>query len=204
MSTILENRKAITGTILSGGKSLRMGKNKSFIKIEGIPIIQRINGLFQKLFQETMIITNRREPYLHLKVSVYEDLLPNSGALGGLYTGLSYSSFDYSFAVACDMPYLNAEVIDYLCQKMEGYDVVVPRTEDGLQPLHAIYSKNCIEPIHRVLQDKKIRIVDFYPLVRVKIIEPREIFSIDPDMESFLNINTPEQLIRLKKRSTIT
>ncbi|OGP90915.1 MAG: hypothetical protein A2157_05595 [Deltaproteobacteria bacterium RBG_16_47_11] len=203
MSVILDNRKSITGAILSGGKSLRMGKNKAFIKIEGVPIIQRINDLFQKLFQETLIVTNRRDFYLHLKASVYEDLLPGSGALGGLYTGLFYSSFHYSFTVACDMPYLNAGLIHYLRQYMEGHDVVVPRTEDGLQPLHAIYSKNCIEPIQRVLQNKKTRIIDFYHLVRVKIIEPKEILSIDPYMESFININTPEELIRLKKRHTI-
>ncbi len=202
MTIILHNHKAITGIILSGGKSLRMGKDKAFIKVEGIPIIERITDLFRKLFEETIIVTNRRETYLHLKATIYEDLLPNSGALGGLYTGLFYSLFPYSFIVACDMPYLNTEVINYLTGKMEGYDVVVPKTEDGFQPLHAIYSKNCINPIERVLQERKTRIIDIYPFVRVKIVEAKEIVAVDPDMESFININTPEELIRFKKRNT--
>ena len=202
MTIIANNRKAITGIILSGGRSLRMGKDKAFIKVEGIPIIERIADLFLKLFQETIIVTNRRESYLHLKATAYEDLLPNSGALGGLYTGLFYSFFPYSFIAACDMPYLKTEVISYLIEKMEGYDVVVPKTEDGLQPLHALYSKRCIDPIQRVLQEKKTRIVDLYPLVRVNIIEANEIVSVDPDMESFININTPDELIHFKKRNT--
>ena len=202
MTVFVPNRQAITGIILSGGKSLRMGKDKAFIKVEGIPIIERIIDLFQRLFEETIIVTNQRENYLHLKATLYEDLLPNSGALGGLYTGLFYSLFPYSFIVACDMPYLNAEVIHYLTGKMEGYDVVVPKTEDGLQPLHAIYSKECITPLQRVLRERKTRIIDIYPYVRVRIVEAREIVPVDPDMESFININTPEELIRFKKRNT--
>ena len=102
------------------------------------------------------------------------------------------------------MPSLNAGVINYLCQEAEGYDVVVPRTEDGFQPLHALYSKRCLEPIQRVLIEKKTRIFDFYPLVRVRVVEAREFLSIDPEMQSFVNINTPEELNRLKKRNTTT
>ncbi len=202
ISTTLHNPKPITGIILSGGKSVRMGKDKAFIKVEGIPIIQRIIDLFWKLFEETIIITNQRDQYLHLKATIYEDLLPNSGALGGLYTGLFYSFFHYSFVVACDMPYLKAEMIRYLIDRIEGYDAVVPKTEDGLEPLHAVYSKECIDPIHKVLLEKKTRIMDFYPFVRVHVVETSEILPIDPGMESFININTPDELSRLKKRNT--
>ena len=197
----LVHRKAMTGIILSGGKSLRMGKDKAFIKVKGIPIIERITALFQKLFKETIIVTNHREVYLYLKVTLHEDLIPNAGALGGLYTGLFYSTFPYSFVVACDMPYLRTEVIHHLIEKIKGYDVVVPRTEDGLEPLHALYSKRCVEPIRSVLAEKKTRIIDLYPLVRVRVIEAEEILPVDPGMESFININTPEELIRFRKRN---
>ena len=201
MTYTLAHRKAMTGIILSGGKSLRMGKDKAFIKVEGIPIIERITALFHKLFKETMIVTNHREAYLYLKVTLHEDLIPNAGALGGLYTGLFYSTFPYSFVVACDMPYLRSEVIHHLIEKIKGYDVVVPRTEDGLEPLHALYSKKCVEPIRSVLAEKKTRIIDLYPLVRVRVIEAKEILPVDPGMESFININTPEELIRFRKRN---
>lgn len=194
---------SITGMILSGGKSLRMGENKAFIEIEGMPIIQRICNLFRGLFREVIIVTHQRELYLHLEATVHKDLFPNAGALGGLYTGLIYSSFPYAFTVACDMPFLKASVIEYLSQQVERYDVVVPKTHDGLQPLHAIYSKNCIPPIQKMLQEKKTRIIDFYPSVRVKMIEAKEILGIDPEMESFINLNTPEELIRFKKKTSI-
>ncbi len=203
MGHSIQPRLSITGVILSGGKSHRMGEDKAFIEIEGIPIIQKTCNLFRGLFREVLIVTNQRELYLHLGATVHEDLLLNAGALGGLYTGLMYSSFPYAFTVACDMPFLKASVIRYLSQQTEGYDVVVPKTEDGLHPLHAIYSKNCISPIHEMLKEKKSRIIDFYSSVRVKVIEPKEILSVDPKMESFINLNTREELMRFRKKEFI-
>ena len=195
--------QAMSGLILSGGKNLRMGQNKAFIRIEGIPIIQRIVDLFQTLFEEIIIITNEREPYLQFKAKVYGDLLPDAGALGGLYTGLFHSSFFYSFAVACDMPFLKRPVIEYLLNKVEGYDVTIPRTEDGYQPLHAAYSKNCIGPIGRILGERKMKIVDLFPFVHVNVLETEEILSIDSKMESFININSLADLRRYQGGSRL-
>jgi molybdenum cofactor guanylyltransferase len=191
-------RLNISGIILAGGKSQRMGEDKALIRIAGKPIIETIADLFHKLFKETLVVADRKQSYLYLRLAVHQDISPDQGALGGLYTGLVRSSFLNSFVVACDMPCLNAGVINYLCREAGGYDVVVPRTEDGYQPLHALYSKRCIEPIRNILSEKKTRIVDFYPLVRVRVVEAREFFSIDPQMQSFININTPEELRRLK------
>jgi len=193
----------LTGIILSGGKSIRMGENKAFIEIDGIPIIQRIHTLFKNLFQEIIIVSNEKDLFLNLESKVYSDLFPQRGVLGGLYTGLFFSSFSYSFCVACDMPFLKETVIEYLIKNIEGYDVIVPRTPDGLQPLHAIYSKNCLGPIKEIIAQEKYRVLDFYPMVRVKIIEEKELSSLDPVGESFININTPEQLLYIKKRKAI-
>jgi molybdenum cofactor guanylyltransferase len=192
-----------SGIILAGGRSQRMGEDKAFIKISQKPIIEMITDLFRKVFKETLIVTLRKDSYLYLNVGVYEDIFPERGALGGLYTGLFRSNFSKAFAVACDMPFLNEDVINYLCQQADGYDVVVPRTEDGLQPLHALYSKRCVGAIETVLTDDKTRIVDFYPLVRVRMVDSREFVSLDPQMQSFVNINTPEELNRLKNQKTI-
>ena len=104
------------------------------------------------LFEEIIIITNQRERYRYLGVNVYEDLIPNLGALGGLYTGIARSSFPYSFVIACDMPYLKRPVIEHLAKRTEGYDVIIPKTEDGLEPLHAIYSKHCLEAVEKILE----------------------------------------------------
>jgi len=179
-----------------------MGRDKAFIEIDGIPIIQRIYNIFVKLFNEIIIVTNQKELYSDFKAKIVSDLIINHGALGGLYTGLFFSSNPYSFCVACDMPFLKESMIHYLIKQANKYDVIVPRTEDGLQPLHAIYSKSCLEPIKKMIGMGKYKIIDFYPLVETKIIEESEFISLDINLklmrESFININTPEELNFLK------
>jgi molybdopterin-guanine dinucleotide biosynthesis protein A len=191
--------KKITGIILSGGKSTRMGENKAFIEIEGIPIINRIFTLFQGLFQEIIIVTSEKEQFINLDAKIYSDLFPNRGVLAGLYTGLFFSSFMYSFCVACDMPFLKESVIKYLIKNIQNNDVIVPRTKEGLQPLHAIYSKNCLKPIKNIIEQGKYKITDFYPMVEIKIIDEVELYSLDPTRESFINVNTQEELNLIKE-----
>ncbi len=180
-----------------------MGRDKAFIEINGVPIIQRIYNLFEKCFNEIIIVTNQKKSYAGFKAKIVSDLIADHGALGGLYTGLFFSSNPYSFCVACDMPFLNESIIRYLIRKTNGYDAIVPRTEDGLQPLHAIYSKSCLKPIKELMDAGKYKIIDFYPLIRIKIIEESEFIHLDRTKESFININTPEDLglIEEKKKA---
>jgi molybdopterin-guanine dinucleotide biosynthesis protein A len=189
----------ISGIILSGGKSSRMGENKAFIKIEGVPIIERIHNLFKTIFSEILIVTNEVELFENFEAKIHRDLIPGQGALGGLYTGIYYSSFPRAFCVACDMPFLKSSLIRYLIEKTKDYDVVVPRTKDGLQPLHAIYSKNCLGPIRKIMERKHFKIIDIYPMVKVNIVEEDEFRHLDSARESFLNVNTPEELGLIKK-----
>jgi molybdenum cofactor guanylyltransferase len=193
----LESKNKITGIILSGGKNVRMGENKAFIEIEGVPIIHTIYTLFKDLFQEVIIVANQKELFSNFNSKIYSDLLPNKGVLGGLYTGLFYSTFNYSFCVACDMPYIKKSLVQYLIQRIKDEDVIVPRTKDGLQPLHAIYSKNCLDPIKKIFKQGKYKIIDFYNMVNVKIVEENDFVSLDPFMESFINVNTPEELLSI-------
>lgn len=189
----------MTGIILSGGKSIRMGKNKAFIEIGGTPIINRVYTVFEKLFEEIIIVANQKELFLNLNAKIYSDLLPDRGALGGIYTGLFFSSFQHTFCVACDMPFLNESVIQYLINSIQEYDVVVPKTKDGLQPLHAIYSKSCLGSIKKIIDQGKLKIIDFYPEVKIKIIEEKEFYELDPMMKSFINVNTQEEFLLIKK-----
>jgi molybdopterin-guanine dinucleotide biosynthesis protein A len=195
----LEAITNISGIILSGGKSSRMGKNKAFIEIDGVSIIQRIYNLFKTLFSEIVIVTNELELFQNFQAKIYRDLIPDQGVLGGLYTGIYYSSFPHAFCVGCDMPFLNGSVIRYLIEKRKDYDVVVPKTKDGLEPLHAIYSKNCLDPIRKIMEHKQRKIIDLYPMVKVNIVEESEFRSLDLTRESFLNVNTPEELRLIKK-----
>lgn len=194
----------ITGVILAGGKSLRMGRNKALIEIDGIPIIDRIHRVFKDLFKEIFIITDQDDLFRHLQAKAWKDLYPNRGALAGLYTGLYYSSFQYSFCVACDMPFLNARLIQFLARTLDGEDVLVPKTEDGLQPLHAFYSKNCLGPVKALLDRGGDRIIDFYDSVKVRFVEEKDFLFLDPGRESFININTPEELTLLRARHAKT
>lgn len=189
----------MTGIILSGGKSTRMGENKAFIEIEGVPIVSRIYTLFKELFQEVVIVTNQPELFKNFDSIIYSDLLPNKGALGGLYTGLFFSTFQYSFCVACDMPFIKKSLVQYLINHIEGEDVIVPRGKDGLQPLHAVYSKNCLDPIKKIMEQGRYKIIDFYNLVSIKIVEEKDFTSLDPLRESFINVNTPEELFMILK-----
>jgi molybdopterin-guanine dinucleotide biosynthesis protein A len=195
----LESKKEITGVILSGGKSIRMGKNKAFIQVEGVPIIKRIHNLFRELFREVIIVTNDRDLFSDFDSKIYSDLIPGKGALGGLYTGISFSSFYHSFCVACDMPFIKKALVQYLIENMDNRDVIVPRTKDGLQPLHAIYSKNCIDPIRKSIDEGKSKIIDIYDQVNVKIVDEEDFLCFDPGRESFINVNTPEELLLLRR-----
>lgn len=189
-----------TGVILSGGMSRRMGQDKAFIEIGGLPIIGRIQTVFSQLFDETIIIANDKAPYLALGSRVYRDLVPERGALGGLYTGLWFASFPYAFCVASDMPFLKESLIAFLMGRLQDEDVLVPRTADGLQPLHAFYSKHCLGAVKQVLDEGKLRILDFYDLVRTKEVGEAEFHDLDPDRESFINVNTPGELERIRRR----
>lgn len=182
-----------------------MGQNKAFIEIEGVPIINRIYGLFKELFEEAIIVTNHAASFKNFGSKVLQDLIPDRGALGGLYTGIFFSSFQYSFCVACDMPFINKSLVQYLFENIRGHDadVIVPRTKDGLQPLHAIYSKNCLAPIERIIQEGKYRIIDFYKMVGVKIVDEKDFLFLDPRRQSFINVNTPEELISVTSRKKL-
>jgi molybdopterin-guanine dinucleotide biosynthesis protein A len=195
----LESKKKITGIILSGGRSIRMGENKALIQIEGIPIIKRIYDLFNELFQEVIIVTNQKDLFSNFDSKIYSDLIPGKGALGGLYTGIFFSSFHYSFCVACDMPFIKKSLVQYLIENIHGEDVIVPQTKDGLQPLHAIYSKNCAETIKKIIQEGKSKIIDSYCQLNVKIVDEKDFLCFDPGGESFINVNTPEELRSIRR-----
>jgi molybdopterin-guanine dinucleotide biosynthesis protein A len=194
-----EPKTKMTAIILAGGNSVRMGENKAFIQIDGIPIITRIQSLFKELFEEVIIVTNQKDLFKNFDSNTYTDLLPDRGALGGLYTGIFFSSYPYSFCVACDMPFLKRSLVQFLIRHTKDEDALVPRTRDGLQPLHAIYSKRCLDAIKKVMDQGKNKIIDFYDLVRVKIVEERDFLHLDPLRESFVNVNTPEDLLLIRK-----
>lgn len=189
----------MTGIILAGGKNLRMGENKAFLEINGQRIIDHTRNIFQELFAEIILVTNSPFAYLDLNLRMVADLLPEKGALGGIFTGLFYSSFSHAFVAACDMPFLNKELISFLMSLAPKYDIVIPKTEDGLQPLHAIYSQKCLPHMENLLRQGNLKIIDFFHLVKKREVLTKELITFDPLLKSFFNVNTPADLARAKE-----
>lgn len=141
----------MTGIILAGGKNSRMGTNKAFLKLDGILLIERIKAVLNELFPEIIIVTNDPLSYTRLfSAVIVTDIYKNKGALGGIYAGLFFASENHAFITACDMPFINKDLIAHLAGLAANYDIVVPQGADGMQPLHAVYSKNCLAPIKRI------------------------------------------------------
>ena len=188
----------VTGVILAGGKNIRMGESKAFLEIAGQRIIDRTVELFKGIFSQVILITHTPLKYSYLDIEIVIDIVPKSGALIGIYTGIFYSSHPYCFVTACDMPFLNRKVIEYMITIRKDYDVVIPHLEDGYHPLHAIYSKQCIRSIEKHIHEDNLKIIDFFDKIKAKEVTTDEINSLDPTLNSFLNINTPEDLTRIK------
>jgi molybdopterin-guanine dinucleotide biosynthesis protein A len=187
-----------TGIILAGGKNLRMGQNKAFLEVRGERIIDRIKRIFVDLFDEVLLVTNSPGEYLDLNLRTTTDLYREKGSLGGIFTGLSHASFSHAFVAACDMPFLNPALISHLVGLSPGYDIVIPRTEDGLQPLHAVYSRKCLPFMEDLLREGNLKILDFFHRVKKREVPSEEILLLDPQLASFLNLNTPEDLVRIQ------
>ncbi len=190
-----------TGVILAGGKNLRMGQNKAFLEVQGERIIDRIKRILVEIFEEVLLVTNSPSDYLDLNLRTVTDLYREKGSLGGIFTGLFHASFSHAFVVACDMPFIKAALISHLAGLSPGYDIVIPRTEDGFQPLHAVYSRKCLPFMEDLLRSGNLKILDFFHRVKKREVLTEEITLFDPRLVSFLNLNTPEDLSRIQEFS---
>jgi len=187
----------VTPVVLAGGKSSRMGGNKSFVFLNNKRLIDTIIDLLQTVFNELEIIlvTNSPEDYKYLQARLVEDIIRHKGPLGGLHTALTHSSTSYVFIFGCDMPFINPSLISYMVERLEGEDIVIPRIDGSLEPLHAIYSKNCLPKILKYLDQDNPRLDVFFHEAKIKYIEKEEIQIFDPLLKSFANINTRADLM---------
>lgn len=188
----------VTGVILAGGQSSRMGSNKALLPYRGGRFIEAIHRQLAELFDEVLLVTNTPEQYSFLPCRKVSDIFPGLGALAGLQSGLHHSGCEYIFAVACDMPYLNSALIRRLASLRDGNDVVIPECDAGVEPLHAVYGRRCLEPMAAALTDSRKRIISFFPEVRVRTFSREEVALFDPAYDSFRNINTPAEYFQLR------
>ena len=184
----------LTVAIMAGGQSSRMGMDKSFVLFEGQPMIEVVVDAVAGLGDETLLITNKPDEYAHLNLPMVSDVYPNHGSLGGIFTAVHAASHPHTLVVACDMPWLNRQLLEYMVGLRETADVIVPRWEKYPEPLHAIYSKACLNPIEAKLKEKRLKITGFFGEVDVQFVDREEIERFDRNGRSFANINSPEDL----------
>ncbi len=183
--------------IQAGGESRRMGQNKALMPFLGQPMIQRVVERLGGLGDEMLVTTNQPEAFQFLGLPLVADVLPGIGALGGLYTALLVAHAPRVLVVACDMPFVSPQLarleLDVLAA--EGWDVVIPTTLEGLEPLHTVYRREtCIPAIERALQEQKRRMISWFGDVRVRELSLEEVRAVEPELRAFMNVNTPEEL----------
>jgi molybdenum cofactor guanylyltransferase len=208
-----------SGIILAGGASRRMGRDKAWIPLHGRTIIERVLDRLRRVCGEVILVTNDPGAHRKLGARVVGDIFPGKGSLGGIYSGLITAEHERSIVVACDMPFLNPDLLDYMVSIAADFDVVIPSVssfrqaqdshsdkarhssavlptarENDLHPLHAVYSKECLGPIHASLLGGDLRMIGFHPDVRVRVVTGGEVERWDPDHLSMFNVNTPEDL----------
>ena len=194
-----------TGVILAGGESRRMGRNKALMHLGDETLIARTLKRLRIVTDEIILVSNSAHLYTELGVQVYEDLVTNSGALGGVYTGLSYAANNAVLCIACDMPILQPKLMRYLVSVLGEYDAVVPYTQGvkesnpKLQTLCAVYSRHCRQVIRQMLDEGELRLHALCDRVTVRMVPPDEWQNFDPKGLSFVNINTREDFEKVKQ-----
>jgi len=195
---------SVSVVILAGGQSRRLGQDKSLLLIDGQPLLARIVDTMRTLSDDLVVVTNDPERYAPyaLPVRMVPDVRPGVGALMGLYSGLRAVRGEYGLVVGCDMPFLSLPLLRHLVSLAPGADVVIPRMDGKVEPLHAVYSQDCLPPMSRSLEQGHRQIISFFDEVRVRYVEKPEIDRFDPEHLSFLNVNTSQDWERVQERLT--
>lgn len=178
---------------MAGGKNSRMQKHKAFLELRGRYLVEHSLEVLQAVFAEVLISSNQPELFEHYGVRVIPDLLRDQGPLGGLYSGLKAAAYEVSFFMACDMPFVQSNVIRYLTRYVEDFEIVVPRGESGLHPLHAFYRRSCLPYIENNLEAHHLKITDLYANCKVRYVDFGELAPCGNLGKIFCNINTPEE-----------
>ncbi len=189
----------ISGVILAGGRSSRMGQNKALLELGEKTIIEGQILELGKAFAPLIVVSNQPELYSGLGAQVVQDQYPGYGPLAGIHAGLKSAPGDGAFIIPCDMPFITAELGLELLAQFEGSDGVVLSNQGKLEPLCAVYHKRCLPVIEKFLQEKHLKIIDFYPFVNMRVLSVEELSLPRSAAEQLLNINTPAELQQARR-----
>jgi molybdopterin-guanine dinucleotide biosynthesis protein A len=190
--------------VLAGGRGTRLGRDKLSEMIGGRPLLQRVVDSLSQISQQILVVTaqEQRHPVLQAtqtQVAFVTDIYPGKGALGGIHAGMAASDSQHNLVLAADMPFLNSDLLRYLVDASPGYDVIMPRIDGEIEPLHAVYSKDCLPAIQRQIERNELQIRIFLKQVRVRYVEEAKIDQFDPRHLSFFNVNTPDDLVKARE-----
>jgi molybdopterin-guanine dinucleotide biosynthesis protein A len=189
----------VSGVILAGGKSRRMGGSpKALLPFGGRPLIEHIAETLRSVLPGCLVVTNTPELYRFLGLPMVGDVFPEGGSLGGIYSGLRAAPGEAALCVACDMPFLSAPLVAYLAGRAAEADVVIPEAAGELQTLHAVYGKACLPAMERRLVAGQLKIIGFFDDVRVLRVPTDAVARFAVPTLAFMNLNTPEDLARAR------
>jgi molybdopterin-guanine dinucleotide biosynthesis protein A len=188
--------------VQAGGESRRMGKDKALLSFLGEPLISRVLKRIAPLADEVIVTTNKPEDYAFLGYPLFSDILPGTGALGGLLTALKFAQCDLVAVVACDMPFVNPDILALARDSITstGVDLSIPHTEDGFEPFHAVYRREtCLPAVQQALDAGERKLISWFPSVRISTLNHAELLDYDPNQVAFWNVNTPEELLQAEQ-----
>jgi len=183
-----------TGVILAGGESRRFGSNKALAPMHGKPLIQHVADCLTRIFRHCLLIANKQQEYAFLGLPMLADRLPGRGPLAGIEAALGGMTGSYAFITGCDLPFLDERLIRYLCSLAPDYDAVVPRLDNGLEPLYAVYRTTCLPLIALRLAARIDKIGSIFPDLCTRQVTAPEIRSLNIDLATFHNVNRPTDL----------
>jgi molybdopterin-guanine dinucleotide biosynthesis protein A len=191
-------KQPCSGVILAGGLSTRYGgENKAFLRVGGMRILDRLFAVYTELFEEIIIVTNRPLEFLDWDALIVTDVFPVRSSLTGIHAGLFYARHPFAFFSACDTPFLKKELVETVLDNLEPeIDLVVPETSMGFEPLCAAYSQRCLKAAEEHIRQHKFKIQLALSEKRVKKIPEDVLRKNDPELLSFFNVNSPEDLVR--------
>jgi molybdenum cofactor guanylyltransferase len=186
-----------TGVILAGGRNSRFhGQNKAFIRIGGKRIVDRLLAVFVQLFDQVVLVTNDPATYLDVDALIVTDHYAVRSSLNGLHAGLFAAAHDYAFFAACDTPFIKRALIQRVLDEIEPKaDLIIPLTTEGYEPMFAVYKKTCLPAMVWQLEHDRLKIQGLFRKVRMKKVAEADLRAVDPDLISFFNINTPQDLL---------
>ena len=182
----------VTGILLAGGQSRRMGEDKRYLLVGEQTLLERGLSVLRSIFREVLVVIAQDSPPLRVDAGVVRDLVPDCGSLGGLYTGLMQATTPCIFAVACDMPFLDKAVIAQFTSRRATADIVMAKLASRLHPMHALYGKRCLPALEQMIRSRQLKIQALVsqPSLQVHYVTEAELSSIDPSGRSFYNVNT--------------